>query len=242
MSEQRPPSSDSLRASLPPIARVMVGDHVIDALRTALLRGDFAPAERLVEAVLAKELRVSRAPVREAMMQLEREGLLVFDERGAAWVREFTIADFDEIFSLRLALEPMAARLAAERMDKAVLQALEENVASAEQAATADELWRLDSAFHEMIVQQSGHRRLARYWTGLGQQVLMMLAQMDNKGLASSQLGAKETADEHYKLLELLRSGNSRGAEPEMQRHIVTWRGRLLQIQPTERQRGPLGQ
>ena len=61
---------------------------------------------------LAQQLGVSRAPVREAMMQLEREGLLTFDKRGAAFVKEFTADDLEEIYSLRLTLETMAARLA----------------------------------------------------------------------------------------------------------------------------------
>src|SRR5580692_1208877 len=92
--------------SLTPISRRMVGEDVLAALRAAVMDGSFAPGERLAEAVLARELRVSRAPVREAMMQLEREGLLDFDQRGTARVKRLHAEDFEEIYTLRLALEP----------------------------------------------------------------------------------------------------------------------------------------
>jgi DNA-binding GntR family transcriptional regulator len=70
-------------------------------LRKAILSGAFAGGDHLVESRLAAQLGVSRAPVREAMFQLEREGLLQFDEGGAALVKELKRADMEEIFALR---------------------------------------------------------------------------------------------------------------------------------------------
>ena len=97
---------------LSPLLRRTIGDDVLDTLRKSIIAGAFAPGDHIAEGALAQQLGVSRAPVREAMMQLEREGLLVFDKRGAARVNSFTEGDFEEIFSLRLTLETMAARLA----------------------------------------------------------------------------------------------------------------------------------
>src|SRR5262245_56921139 len=90
---------------LTPLARRTISDDALDTLRKAVIAGAFAPGDHIAEGALAQQLGVSRAPVREAMLQLEREGLLVFDKRGAALVKKFTDEDFEEIFSLRLTLE-----------------------------------------------------------------------------------------------------------------------------------------
>ena len=97
-------------ARLAPRFRRTIGDDVLDTLRKSIISGPFAPGDHLAEGTLADQLGVSRASVREAMMQLEREGLVVFDKRGAALVKVFTDTDFEEVFSLRLTLDPMAAK------------------------------------------------------------------------------------------------------------------------------------
>lgn len=202
----------------------MVGEDVLEALRTAVVRGAFPPGERLAEAVLAKELRVSRAPVREAMMQLEREGLLTFDQRGAAWVKELGAEDFLEIYSLRLALEPLAARLAAERASETVFESLAGNIEATARARTLADVSRLDAAFHEAIVQASGNRRLAQCWAGLGHQVLMWLTQMQQQHQAVSKRTRDETVEAHSRLLQALRAGQGTAAADGMHRHILGWR------------------
>src|SRR5688572_26285494 len=80
--------------ALLPIERRALTDDVVTTLRKAILSGAFAPGDRLPEAATAAQLHVSRVPVREAMLQLEREGLLTFDQRGSASVRKLTAQDF----------------------------------------------------------------------------------------------------------------------------------------------------
>jgi DNA-binding GntR family transcriptional regulator len=224
MPQLDPPRAMPRVTALAPVSRRMVGDDVLAALRAAVMDGSFAPGERLAEAVLARELRVSRAPVREAMMQLEREGLLDFDERGTARVKRLRAEDFEEIYTLRLALEPLAARLVAERTGAATFTVLEENIAATATAQTLPEVSRLDAALHETIIRASGHLRLVQCWAGLGHQVLLWLTQMQREHQTLSNRTRDETVAGHRELLEALRSGKGAVAAEAMRRHIIGWR------------------
>jgi len=108
-------------------------------LRQEILRGELAPGDLLAESAVAVRLGVSRVPVREALFALEREGLVVFGPTGRAFVRELTSADFEELFALRLTLEPMAARLAAPRV-RVEASALDANIAATGRAKTIEEI------------------------------------------------------------------------------------------------------
>ena len=97
------------------------------ALRRDILAFRLPAGALLAEAAVARALKVSRVPVRESMFDLEREGLVEFSESGRAYVRTLRPEDFEELFVLRLALEPAAARLASPRLMKDSLQ-IETNI------------------------------------------------------------------------------------------------------------------
>ena len=89
---------------------------VVPALREAIVEGVLAPGSRLSEVQIAKQLNVSRTPMREAFAQLEREGLVTVVARVGAFVRSVTLRDVAEIYRVRIALECLAVQLAAERI------------------------------------------------------------------------------------------------------------------------------
>lgn len=93
-------------------------ERVILALREMLLRGDFAPGERLAELTLVRRLNASRTPVRLALDRLAREGVLEPLPSGGFRVREFAIADVWDAIEIRGVLEGTAARFAAERLSE----------------------------------------------------------------------------------------------------------------------------
>src|SRR5215470_5857225 len=128
-------SSSAGKTLLEPVLRRALTDDVLLTLRKAIVAGAIVAGDHIAEVRMAEQLGVSRVPVREAMMALEREGLLQFDARGAARVREFTAEDYEEIFTMRLALEPMAARLACRRLQPADAAALTENIQRMRQTA-----------------------------------------------------------------------------------------------------------
>ncbi|WP_408266858.1 GntR family transcriptional regulator [Paraburkholderia nemoris] len=89
---------------------------VVPALREAIVEGVLAPGSRLSEVQVAKQLNVSRTPMREAFAQLEREGLVTVLPRVGAYVRAVTLRDVEEIYTVRAALECLAVQLALERI------------------------------------------------------------------------------------------------------------------------------
>ena len=101
-------------------------------LHQEILDGVLPPGTLLAESAVAQRLGVSRVPVREAHFALEGEGLVEFSDTGRAFVKDLTPRDFEELFLLRLALEPLAARLAASTL-RAAPSRLEANVSATDQ-------------------------------------------------------------------------------------------------------------
>src|SRR6185437_3746677 len=98
----------------------------------------FAPGARLIENSLAVDLGVSRLPVREALRQLEREQLVVIHPNRGASVAALTPRDADEIYTLRIALEALAARLAAENAGGEQIRAMDATLNEAAELVAAD--------------------------------------------------------------------------------------------------------
>jgi DNA-binding GntR family transcriptional regulator len=215
---------ENARPALSPVSRRTISDDVLDTLRRAIIAGAFAPGDHLAEGTLGQQLGVSRAPVREAMMQLEREGLLLFDKRGAALVKAFTNEDFEEVFTLRLTLETMAARLACRNFTDHDAVRLEENIGRTRSAARLLEVTLLDVEFHDLVMRAARHTRLYVCWSNLRHQIEVWLARMQSRVGASIHKTRESTARHHQELLDSLRSGREEKAAKTMREHIEGWR------------------
>src|SRR5687767_9008600 len=99
-------------------------EQVCDRIRAAILRGDLKPGEKLTEQDLAAEFEVSRTPVREAIRQLEVEGLVARTRFVGVTVRQLTPEEVIELLDIREVLEGLVARLATQHMDAVHLQRL----------------------------------------------------------------------------------------------------------------------
>src|SRR6185295_9096716 len=106
----------TISAAFQVLPRRSLADGVAEQIRRAILRAELPEGLPIAEARLAAKLGTSRGPVREALFQLEREGLVVYSASGRAAVRTLTPADFEELATLRLSLESMSAGLAAKRL------------------------------------------------------------------------------------------------------------------------------
>lgn len=211
------------RILLAPIARRSIGDNVLDTLRKAIIAGAFAPGDHLAEGSLAQQLGTSRAPVREAMVELEREGLLIFNQRGAALVKAFSDEDLQEIFSLRLTLETMGARFASRHLRESDARRLEENIARTRSARRLLELTLLDVEFHDEIMQAARHTRLYCCWDHLRHQIEVWLARMHSESEAPTEETREATVRCHLEILAALRSGEEETAAGAMHHHIKGW-------------------
>lgn len=137
---------------------------VLDELRRLVVTGDLPPGTRLVEEGLAERLGVSRNPVREALQTLSAEGFVTLTPRRGAVVSDISVAQAEELFDVRTALETLAARTAARRArpaDVARLQSVLDAAREATEAGELDLLAELNTRFHSEVVDVGRNGYLA---------------------------------------------------------------------------------
>lgn len=147
---------------------------VFETMREAIISGDLAPGERLMEVQLAEELGVSRTPVREAIRKLELEGFVAMVPRKGAYVADYSIKDITEVFEIRAALESLAAGLACERateQELEELQLLANQVWEMAKNNDIENIIQVDTDFHERIYQASRNSRLIQMISNLREQI-----------------------------------------------------------------------
>lgn len=208
-------NSKSTQAGL--VSRTVLSDQVKDFIVELILSGELKPGARVVESSLARRLGVSQAPVREAIRDLILLGFLETEPYKGTSVRSFSSEELYEVFTVRAALESLAARLAAARLTEAGIEVLEGLLA--EMIATArrrdkDEMIRLDNKFHETIIQLSGNKTLHQLWQtlrfGFWTMVTIHLDRFDMEFLAAR----------HREVLDALISRNPEQAFEVMKHHI----------------------
>jgi DNA-binding GntR family transcriptional regulator len=154
-----------------------LGEEAADRIREAIFAGTFPPGAPVREVELAEALDVSRGSVREGLAQLEREGLLQSAWHRGTRVIELTLADIDEVYSVRAALERLACTTAAEHINPEALERLERTVDEMARALDAGKdgptILSLDIGFHDQIYAAAGNRRLLEAWHALRSQVYL---------------------------------------------------------------------
>jgi DNA-binding GntR family transcriptional regulator len=137
---------------------------VVDELRELIVNQQLEPGQRIVERQLSERFEVSRIPLREALLQLESEGLVTIVPRRGTFVASFSLKEMEDFFDIREALEPVAARLAAQRATPADLARLRTHLSAAEKAVARgaeDAIARSNAAFHQEIVEAAGNSLLS---------------------------------------------------------------------------------
>lgn len=203
---------------LDPKLSLTLRDHVHKALRMAILSGRFAPQEKLNERQLAEELGVSTTPLKEALRQLETEGLIsTLPRRGIVVLYSRTWAE--EMILARAALESMIAHLAARRIDQAAGAGLHATIAAMTEASAAGDAGRLielNEVFHEQIHTASQCVYLAR---------LIERQRFYDEGtrriIHSDPDERARALAEHKLIAETIAAGQVEAAERAMRDHVV---------------------
>ncbi|MFE6767221.1 GntR family transcriptional regulator [Streptomyces sp. NPDC057689] len=197
------------------------GSHVErteELIRAGIHSGAYLPGTRLRERELAEALGVSRVPVREALVRLATEGLVVLEPRRGARVRRLTLRDVDELFDLRLSLEVFAARRAAEIVARGgchdVLgKVLDEAGAATARGDTAG-IAAANTAFHAELITMTGNRLLqSSLQPSLG--LMHWLFR-----LTGTERGAEQHCAEHRQIRDAIGAGRARLAEALTFTHI----------------------
>lgn len=219
---------EDLSKVLAPTSKRSLADDIIDHLREAIYRGHLAPNERLREEVLASALGLSRGPVREALAQLEREGLVIREPHRGATVARLSIDDLNEVHSLRLALEQLAVVEAIRKGDDKYLDEMQavinEMGSCLERGITTQEGASLDIRFHEIIVQASNHKRLYNMWSMLHPQIHIFLL---SRNVVDEDFRDFIVPD-HQELLDVMRTGDEEQAVEHLQAHLKGAYERIL--------------
>lgn len=193
-----------------------LNDQVREALREAILCGDFRPGDRLVEGRLAERFGVSRNPVREALKALGNEGLITIAPRRGAVVTELSESEAADVVELRAALEGFSARLAARRLDPEAGASLARVLASGEAAAArgdSEELHRLNEQFHGQLANAGSNRVLADFMRTLRAKTHWLFASV-------SRARAEESWREHAAILRAVLDRDEEMAALLASRHV----------------------
>lgn len=193
--------------------------RVFHKLREDILSGKYSEHEELKEATIGAELGVSRTPVREALRQLELEGLVSIVPNKGAYVTGISQKDIHDIYVIRSYLEGLAAKWACERITEEEIESMEEIVYLSEFHAKKkhyEQLVELDNKFHECIYRASGSKILEHELTTFHQYV----ERMRKKSLAKEERAIKANK-EHMAILEAIRQRDGELAEKLAHEHII---------------------
>jgi DNA-binding GntR family transcriptional regulator len=228
-----------MRTMSPPVGLPSLGQtdlvgQVARVLTQAIVQGRLAPGAKVAEAAVARELGVSRAPVREAARLLERQGLLVALPRRGFFVRQFALTDINEIYDLRLCIERHAAVLAAEKLTTETRDALRGQLDVLHQMADrADPARQVeeDFRFHRMICEVAANTRLLRVFDDLASELRMVI------GLIGRRYDdPRSIARSHEPLLSAIEVGKPEEIVARVDAHIGhAWQevGKLVRDMPS---------
>ncbi len=197
---------------------------VCEELRKQIILGQRAPGTRLVESSIAEELGVSRGPVREAIRTLDREGFVAISPRRGATVADVSVAEALECYEVRIVLEGLAARLAAERRTDADLAEIRLVLTTGQELLDADRwdaLANLNNELHVALAKASGNRQLVDLMSQYAKRIAWMFAR------SAPQRGHAAWV-EHAGIVDAIERRDGDGAEEKARRHIERSREQFL--------------
>ncbi len=158
-----------MTSSLPTIKRKNYAQQARDIIETAIMRGDFELGEKLTEENIAKQLNISRVPVREALRALEKYGLVEVKPSNGVWVISPDAKDIEEVFDIRALNEPYALELCFKNSPEKTIIELEHQIMDfenlLEQHGDRYDLINQDLKFDEIIFLRCGNNKLTEIWS-----------------------------------------------------------------------------
>jgi DNA-binding GntR family transcriptional regulator len=196
--------------------------HALTWLRSEIVSGRIPAGERLIEADLAEQLGMSRAPVREALRQLEQEGLVASRPYAGSEVIGVTQSEVEEVLvPLRLTIERFAFKAALPKLsdgDLETLASLVEAMRTAGAEGDADALAEADVQFHELVIERSDQPHCLQIW-----RILEPRIRAHFRRDAPAHQTPDEVAEQHERLLTALRDRDESATAEEIERHILDY-------------------
>ncbi|GAA2044869.1 GntR family transcriptional regulator [Streptomyces carpaticus] len=201
------------------MARIPESRRVRDALENAVIDGRYRPGERLDPVELAREFGCSRTPIREALQDLERSGLVRIRPKQGTYVTQLSVPELAERFEVMAELEGMAARLAARRIEREGLQELDAALRECERharAADADGYYYANARFHGIVNDSCGNEYLRAQAHALKRALQpyrrLQLRVPDRM---------RRSLAEHRRIAEAIAAGEAERAENAAREHVL---------------------
>lgn len=191
-----------------------------ERIKQAILTFEFLPNQNLVEGELAGQLRISKTPVRDALMRLEREGLVTRQPYKGTFVTDVTKQDMINIFEIRICLEGLAVRLAAKSLteeDFSSLQMLVDQHEKALQAQDYSKASEINGKFHHVIYHRCSNQRLQDMLRNLEDHLTRYRLLSVSQGMRSD-----KSVAEHQAILDALLTGDIDKAVRGMEDHLTS--------------------
>ncbi len=206
-------------SSLLRLEKTSLREQALTALRRAITTGQLRPGTHLVETELSEALQISRGTLREAMRQLQQEGLISAGARGRLSVRHLDAKEIKDIFDVRAALESLAAQALAGCQDRTgAVAELRSAVAEMERwaASNLEDRIEADLKFHRTMCHLSGNETLMHSWSSLEGSIRMsiMFAGVDR---ALKNMDAKR----HLEIVDAIESGDADKAAATVREHMA---------------------
>jgi DNA-binding GntR family transcriptional regulator len=214
--------------SLSPVRQRTLGDEAAKRLRDAIMSGSLSPGMRLVERELAERLGVSRVPIREAIQQLEDEGLVKKIPHRGTFVYVPSSDELEEIASLRVVLERLVMERVTARWQPDYEARLRQIVVDMQRAGSREDhqrVFEFDTQFHHTLWQMANHSLLFEVVSSLRLRIAHFLYEA-TVALSSSELEAHAAG--HMDLIEVLKGGDVTAAKETITEHILAAKNRIL--------------
>lgn len=199
---------------------VSIKNLVYDQLKNAILAHRLKPGERITEAGVARQMSVSHTPVREALRDLAKEGLIEIIPNKGSYVASLNSKDIIEIYTLRQALEQLAVKLSEDKLNDVKIKGLEEIAIKCREANRSNKLREYneyDSLFHLSLIQLSENVRLEHFYSTLkGQIQLIMVASIKDP----AHLNPNANTPDHFDIIKNLKKKNFAGVSATIEKHV----------------------
>jgi DNA-binding GntR family transcriptional regulator len=210
-----------------PIQKITIVDTLARRIRKRILHNEFTAGEQLRQEALADAYGVSRMPIREALRQLEAEGLVIFNPHKGVIVSAMSLAEAEELFDLRLLIEPdlitRSTRMATPKDHRAARKALDICNDTYDNGDITH--WgETNSAFHECLYRPAGRTRSL----GLVQSLNANIDRYVRLQLSLDDQAPEQAHREHDALFQLFQSGDADGARAALTTHIAVARQKLI--------------
>ena len=191
---------------------------VFEKIRNDILKGRYKKGDELVECTIGKELGVSRTPVREAIRQLELEGLVQLIPNKGAFVTGISVKDVMDMYQIRARLEGLCAAMAAEKITREQEEGMEEAIVLSDYHADRgnyDQVCQQDGRFHQLLYEASGSRILAHTLSDFHEYLQRVrMASVRNR------MRVRPSNSEHREILDAIKNHEAEKAEQAACRHI----------------------